>query len=120
MDDVKVYAEAIDWLNLTLSVALIVLPTLIGLALTALFGAQAVEQGRKLWKSLRQTVDEPTDPIVAMLAAAAKQKPEMVSSFLVALFDATFAEAVPMAEREENTRAMVRNEISTALRDIVS
>lgn len=99
------YAEAIDWLNLTLSVAVIVLPTLIVLALTALGGAAAVEQGRKLWKSLRVTVDEPSDPIVAMIAAAVKQRPEIVSGFLVSLFDATFAEAVPLGERETGDAA---------------
>lgn len=99
MDEVRVYAEAVDWLNLVLSVGLIVLPTLFVLALTAIGGAQAVEQGRKLWASLRVTVDEPSDPVVAMIATAVKQRPELISTWLVALFDSTFAESVPLAER---------------------
>lgn len=90
MNDVQLYAEAVDWLSLVLSVALVVLPTLFVLALTALGGVAAVKAGRDLWQSLRVTVDEPGDPVVMLVAGALKQKPELISEFLVRLFDTTF------------------------------
>ena len=96
MNDVQLYAEAVDWLGLVLSALLVVLPTLLALALVFLGGAGAVNSGRKLWESLRPAVDEPTDPLNQIIAAALKQRPELVSDFLVKLFDATFAE--PPAE----------------------
>lgn len=90
MEDIRVYAEAVDWLSLMLSVALVVLPTLIILALTGIGGAAAVKAGRALWLSMRVTVDEPGDPVVMLVAGALKQKPELISEFLVRLFDTTF------------------------------
>lgn len=100
MDDVQLYAEAVDWLGLVLSVALVVLPTLLVLALVFLGGAGAVNSGRKLWESLRPAVDEPTDPLIQMIAAALKTRPELVSDFIVGLLDATFepSGAVPLGE----------------------
>ena len=68
MEDIQLWSQSVDWVSIVVNVAVIVLPTLATIIVTALVGAQALPAFRKLMRSLRSFVDQPTDSAVKFLA----------------------------------------------------
>lgn len=87
MDDIQIWGQSIDWVSGVLSVAVIVLPTLAAIIVTALLGAQALPAFRKLVRSLREYVDQPTDSVIVALAKALNIPPEKLSEAITKLVD---------------------------------
>lgn len=87
MDDIQLWGFSVDVVNGVLSIAVIVLPTLAAIIVTALLGAQALPAFRKLVRSLRQYVDQPTDSAVKFIADQLHVTEEQVIAALTKVID---------------------------------
>jgi len=87
MDNIQVWGFSIDVVNAVLSIAVVVLPILAALIVTALVGAQALPAFRKLVRSLREYVDQPTDSAVKFLADQLGVTEEQVIAALTKVID---------------------------------
>ena len=94
MDDIQLWSQSIDWVSIVVSVAVIVLPTLATIVVTALLGAQMVPAARKFVLSLRSFVDQPTDAAIVALAKELHVTPEWLSAKITELIDASGKEPV--------------------------
>ncbi len=83
----EIWSETAWYVQLIFNVLLLVLPTLIGLAVVSAGGAKVVDTVRMLAKSIRPAIDEPTDPLVALLAERTGRRPETVRDFLTGNLD---------------------------------
>src|SRR3990167_4645900 len=98
MDDIQVWGFSSDVVNAVLSIAAVVLPILSALIVTALVGAQALPAFRKLVRSGRVYVDQPTDDMVVALAKALRVDPAWLSKKLTEGLDEMGKEPVaPLA-----------------------
>lgn len=90
--------DAVNMTEWVLSIAVVVLPTLIVLAVSAWASREVIDQLRKLWLSVRggvvAAVDEGTDPAVVLLASLVKRDPvtlakttKRAAEFLVSVLD---------------------------------
>jgi len=68
MGDIQIWGFSIDVVSIVASLAVLIIPALFGLVVTALLGAQMVPAARKLVLSARKFVDQPTDSAVKFLA----------------------------------------------------
>ena len=68
MGDIQIWGFSIDAVSIVASLAVLIIPALFGLVVTALLGAQMVPAARKLVLSARKFVDQPTDSAVKFLA----------------------------------------------------
>ena len=87
MDDIQLWSQSIDWVSIVVNVAVIVLPTLATIIVTALVGAQALPAFRKLVRSLREYVDQPSDNAVKFLADQLGVTEEQVIAALTKVID---------------------------------
>ena len=76
-----------EYLELVISAAVVVLPTLALLVAVALGGEAAVRAVRRLARSARPAVDEPGDALVQWLADKMSMSPDEVSVYLLKLLD---------------------------------
>ena len=98
MDDIQLWSQSIDWVSIVVNVAVIVLPTLATIIVTALVGAQALPAFRKLVRSLREYVDQPSDNAVKFLADQLGVTEEQVIAALTKVIDEMGKEPVaPLA-----------------------
>ena len=87
MDNIQIWGFSINWVNAVISIAVIVLPTLAGIIVTTLFGAQLLPAFRKLVRSAREYVDQPTDSAVKFLAKQLGMTEEQVIAALTKVID---------------------------------
>jgi len=87
MEDIQLWGQSIDWVSIVVNVAVIVLPTLATIIVTALVGAQALPAFRKLVRSLREYVDQPSDNAVKFLADQLGVTEEQVIAALTKVID---------------------------------
>jgi len=69
-NDIQVWSLSVDWLNIVLTFAFLVLPTLLIFAVSALFGAGAVRSFKQLLVALRPYINDPTDAFIKELEEA--------------------------------------------------
>lgn len=69
INDITVWAAAYDWLRIVLTIAVFIIPTLVFLWLTLFASGKAITAARGVYKQIRQFFDEPTDPLVMLIAA---------------------------------------------------
>jgi len=94
MGDIQLWGFSIDVVSAVLSIAVVVLPILATIVVTALLGAQALPAFRKLVRSLREYVDQPTDTAIVALAKELHVTPEWLSEKITELIDASGKEPV--------------------------
>ena len=87
MDDIQLWSQSVDWVSIVVNVAVIVLPTLATIIVTALVGAQTLPAFRKFVRSLRSFVDQPTDSAVKFLADQLGMTEEQVIAALTKVID---------------------------------
>jgi len=87
MGDIQIWSQSVDWVSIVLSVAVIVLPTLATIIVTALLGAQMMPTARKVVRSARVYVDQPTDSAVKFLADQLGVTEEQVIAALTKVID---------------------------------
>ena len=95
--DIQIWGFSVDVVNAVLSIAVVVLPILSALIVTALVGAQALPAFRKLVRSLREYVDQPTDSAVKFLAEKLGVTEEQVIAALTKVIDEMGREPVAPA-----------------------
>jgi hypothetical protein len=98
----ELWTETNEWIQLCFNVLMLVLPVLAGVAATSVFGAAMINAIKRFYAEwLRPAIDEPTDPIVALIAQRMKRDPQVVVDFIVSNLDAVIAvlpeEAAPKA-----------------------
>ena len=104
METINLWSESSWWLELVFNVLMLVLPTLAALAAASVFGASVIRAIKTIWREwLRPALDEPTDPLVKIIADKTGRKPETVSKWLTESIDDVIAllpaESVPLAEK---------------------
>ena len=84
---IQVWSQAVDWLNIVLTFAVMVLPPLVVLALTALGGTALVAAGKKLAQAMREFVNDPTDAAIKWLAKQTGIPEQVLSDAITAVLD---------------------------------
>lgn len=86
--DVNVWNETYWWVNVVWNILLVVVPVLAALAATSAFGAAVIRTFKTAWKEwVRPAVDDPSDPLVKLLAEKTGLPAEVISDFLVENLD---------------------------------
>jgi len=103
--ELNIWSESSEWLEIVYNVLLLVIPALAGLAATSVFGAGLIRSIKLFWREwLRPALDDPTDPLVKLIAERTGRKPEDVSKWLTERIDEVIGvlpdEGQPLAEKK--------------------
>lgn len=88
MNDLKLWADTIDWLNILFNVLALVLPTLAGLAAVVATSHGLGAVVTRAVGFVRPALDEATDPAIVALAEQFHTTPEQVLAVMTAAFKA--------------------------------
>ena len=99
----ELWNETHQWAEIVFNALLLVLPVLAALAATSATGAVMIRTIKKVYSEwIRPAIDEPTDPLVILLAAKIGKDPAWVAKQLLENLDAVAAvlpeEAKPLPE----------------------
>lgn len=86
MEQIDLWQATPEWLELVFNVLLLIIPALAAVAITTASGATVVATVQKSWKLIRPAIDEPTDPLILLLASRIGWTPEQVSAWLLENF----------------------------------
>lgn len=102
--DLNIWNESSEWLEIVYNILLLVIPALATLAATSVFGAGLVRSIKIFLREwARPAMDEPTDPLVKLIAERTGRKPDVVSKWAVERIDDIIGvlpeEGQPLAEK---------------------
>ena len=87
----EIWNETAWYLRVVFNILLVIIPALVVLVVASEGGIKVVRTAKMLFKTFRKAIDEPTDPLIALIAAKTGYKPEVVSDLLVTKVDEVIA-----------------------------
>lgn len=87
MENIQLWAETVDWIEIVLNIALIALPVALSGIVFLAGGGWLINVMRWFWRIVRPQVDEVDDPIVRLIADRTGLSPERVLELLTASVD---------------------------------
>lgn len=95
INDLVLWAQAVDWIRFWITAALFVLPPLVVMFVTLFAGKHVVAAARTLYAWVRPYIDEPSDPVIAMLAARSGLAPDRVIELVTDNLDSVLLAITP-------------------------
>lgn len=87
----EIWNETAWYLRVVFNILLVIIPALVVLVVASEGGIKVVRTAKMLFKTFCKAIDEPTDPLIALIAAKTGYKPEVVSDLLVTKVDEVIA-----------------------------
>lgn len=88
MENIGLWTETIDWIELVINLVALVVPTLLA-------GWGGTTLLKRLWAALRPEVDEGTDWLNVTLGHLLAQNPDLLAKLISGIGDAAFGEPEP-------------------------
>jgi cell division protein FtsX len=91
IETIGLWGETAWYVRLLFNLLMVALPTLAGIALLSASGTKVVSTARSLLQTVRPAVDQPTDPIVLLIAQKTGRTPDEVCAWLAGNIDVIIA-----------------------------
>lgn len=113
--DVNVWNETYWWVGVIWNVLLILVPLLAAAAATSAFGASVIRTAKMVYREwVRPAINEPTDPLVKLLAEKTGLPAAVISAFLIDNLDLVEG----LLPKEELATASKGKELLKKLQDL--